>query len=142
MNGVRRGRRSLGPNSWCCSPLPASLRRPGCAPHRSKETHAGLERFIDEVVRTLHPGGAIGGLRAPVVALDVQAKAAYRAVPFRERLHMTIEARVDAAPAQLGPHVDTLDPPEAAVSPIAPLGGDHQRADDTAARLRDHVERS
>ena len=91
-------------------------------------------------MRALHAGGTISRLRAPIASLHVQAETADGAVLRREHLHVPIQARVDAAAAELRLHVDALDPPEVAVSPVAPLFGDHQRGDQLAAELRHRVE--
>src|SRR5438128_2700451 len=93
--------------------------------HRDAQ-HAAVRQLLeDEVVRALHAGGAIRRLRAPVGSLYVQAEAAHGALLGRERLKGTIQPLVDAAPAVLGAHVDALDPPEVAVSPVAPFLRDH-----------------
>lgn len=42
--------------------------------------------------------------------------------------------------ARLGVHIDTLDPPQIAIAPVAPLVGDHETADDTCIDLGNEVE--
>src|SRR3989442_10681757 len=137
--GTRSGRTATArPNSAFCSRLPAWSRRRGS--DRRKEANPRLQVLVDEVVRALHPRSAIGGLRAAIVVLDVETKADHGAVSRRELSDVCIHPAIDAAPAVLRVDIDALDPPEVAVSPVAPFLGDHQRADHPAAQLGHAVE--
>src|SRR5258708_968666 len=137
--GTRSGRTATArPNSAFCSRLPAWSRRRGS--DRRKEAHPGLQVLVHEVVRARHAGGAIGGLRAPVVLLDVESKAHDGAIACSELPQVRIHAAVYAASPVFGNDIDALDPPEVAVSPVAPFLGHHQRADHPAAALGHAVE--
>src|SRR5687767_8463581 len=137
----RRGRLLPAPAAHAADerdPLPRHLRAAGLvegAPARGAhrqarllpvEANAGLQLFEDKVARLLHAKRTIGRLRTRVLALDVQAKATDPRILRGELPHMQVQALVDALAAEIGMHVDALDPPEVAVSPVAPLLGDEQ----------------
>ena len=89
----------------------------------------GAELLEDPVVGLLHPEARVGLLRDAVLALDVEAEAAHTRVARGLALGVVVEPAVDAAPPVVGPDVDALNPPEEAVAPVAPLVGEHHRAD-------------
>src|SRR6185295_13256626 len=115
-------RRAALPRRLCAAgvvegaPARGAHRRPRVLPlGGGKEAHPGLELLEDEVIGALHAAGAVGGLRAAVVPLDVEPEAANRPALAGEGLDEPVQAAIDAAAPELGLHVDALDPPEAAV---------------------------
>src|SRR6185369_3900850 len=58
----------------------------------------------------------------------------------RKLPQVCVHATVNTPTAVLRAHVDALDPPEVAVSPVAPLLSHHQSADHFAAELGDAIE--
>src|SRR2546423_1504627 len=61
--------------------------------------------------------------------------------PRSPRCRRSSSARSEApVPAGFLGDVDALDPPDPAVAPVAPLGGDHQLPDEGAVLLGDEIE--
>jgi hypothetical protein len=94
-------------------------------------------------MRALHAVRAVRGLGAAVVALDVEPKTTNRALFRCLGLQVAIEPPIDTSPSERGQHVDALDPPEIAVSPVAPFPrhhrcGDDMRQEHLAFRLERH----
>ncbi len=56
-----------------------------------------------------------------------------------EFFEMIRQGAEHASPPEFGLHEDTLDPPDIAVTPVAPLEGVHHLADNLAVNLSDEV---
>ena len=91
--------------------------------------------MVDEARRQLleqqvagfrHAERRVGFLRGGIIAFDVEAEPADRGFLFGEFLDARVQFPVQPLATVLGAHVNALDPPEHAVTPVAPLGSDHQ----------------
>src|SRR5690349_21688787 len=102
---------------------------------RTEEFRWGKERLEkaleDEVAGVTHAERLVSGPSGGVVLFDVETHAggAFGASGGDD---VFVEGAEDAAAAEVGTHVDALNPPEGAVAPVAPFVGDHQLADDGA----------
>ena len=106
----------------------------------------GDELFKDSVGCLAHAEVAVGGLGDRVILLHIQPKATdfltLDAFLLSQLLNKLIEAFVDAFATMLGLDIDTLNPPDHAVAPVAPFVGDHQAGDNLSIKFSDKVEAS
>src|SRR5262245_59014542 len=116
----------------------SGARSPGVSIRRLLRWPAELD-LHQRIVCGIEAQAAIGAVRGLVVTVHVQAQAADLRVGARQPLEMAEECREYAATSRLGEHVHGLDPPEKAIAPIAPLGGEHELSHGLPVALGDEV---
>jgi hypothetical protein len=95
---------------------------------------------VDQVVGRRHAKRRIGALRHQVVLLDVEPEAADLRIGGGELAHVLVQPAVHASAPPRRDHEHALDPPEQAVTPVAPLLRHQQAGDDGVAFGGHHVE--
>lgn len=102
--------------------------------------------FIDDVLRTQETDAAVNGLGGLVVTFDVEPDAADTGICSDHLDDPFVHPTIDATPAIGGIDIDTLNPPEDGVAPVAPFECDHQLSNQaglrTALILRNHEKSS
>ena len=87
----------------------------------------------------IHSEARIDLLRADIPRIDIEADSAEARVSFDETSDVFVETGIDALAAMFWRDVDALNPPDQAISPIAPLVRDERRADYSAVLLSNKV---
>ncbi len=88
----------------------------------------------------MHTERAVCTLSDSVFALHIQPKTTDRRVPVCHVSDEFMQRPIYSLLAALRFHVNALNPPEIAISPVAPFGRDHEGPCDSTIILRDDVE--
>src|SRR5512140_281489 len=90
-------------------------------------------------MRAEHPKLFVGAARAPIPGMHVEPQAPNIRPGKGQAADMREQRAKDAFAAEFRVHIDTLEPPNVAVPPIAPLICDHDLADNLPRLFRKEV---
>ncbi len=95
--------------------------------------------FVNLIIAPLHPEPFVGLLRSRVVTLNIEANTADISCLFGFSHDVRVKRFENSLAARGLIHVDTLQPPEVAVAPVAPLIRDQHLADEVFTEFRNKI---